>query len=122
PNGAGKTTLVRLITGEEKPDQGTIVTGPNTRFVHARQQKDELDPDLTVHEAVAGESEWVTIGDERITVRAYLLRFLFDSDALRKKISRLSGGERSRVQLARMLRVGGNFVILDEPTNDLDLP
>jgi ATP-binding cassette subfamily F protein uup len=121
-NGVGKTTLVRLLTGAEKPDAGTIAVGPNTRFVEASQKKDELDPELTVHEAVAGESEWVTVGDEKITVRAYLLRFLFESDALKKKVGRLSGGERSRVQLARMLRGGGNFVILDEPTNDLDLP
>ncbi len=122
PNGVGKTTLIKLILGEEKPDSGTIVVGPNTRFVHARQQKDDLDPELTVHEAVAHESEWVTVGEERISIRAYLMRFLFPSDALRMKVGRLSGGERSRVQIARMLRAGGNFVVLDEPTNDLDLP
>ena len=122
PNGAGKTTLVKIMTGEEKPDSGTILTGPNTRFVHARQQKDDLDPELTVHEAVAGDSDWVTVGEEKITIRAYLMRFLFSSDSLRTKVGRLSGGEKSRVQLARMLRDGGNFVILDEPTNDLDLP
>ncbi len=122
PNGVGKTTLIRMIMGEEKPDSGTIAVGPNTRFVHARQQKDELDPEMTVHEAVAHESEWVTIGEERISIRAYLLRFLFSSESLRMKVGRLSGGERTRVQIARMLRAGGNFVVLDEPTNDLDLP
>jgi ATP-binding cassette subfamily F protein uup len=121
-NGVGKTTLIKLLTGEEKPDSGTVTVGPNTRFVHARQQKDDLDPELTVHEAVGHDSDWITIGDQRITVRAYLLRFLFPSEQLRMKVGRLSGGERSRVQLARMLRDGGNFVILDEPTNDLDLP
>ncbi|MBI3726239.1 ABC-F family ATP-binding cassette domain-containing protein [bacterium] len=121
-NGAGKTTLVHVLTGEAKPDSGDVIVGANTRFLHARQERDELDPELTVRQAVSGDSDWVVVGDERITVRAYLLRFLFSPDALETKLGRISGGERSRVQLARMLRGGGNFVILDEPTNDLDLP
>jgi len=122
PNGMGKTTLMRLILGQDQPDAGEIEVGLNTRFIYADQGRNLLDPEKTVVEEVAGDSQWVQIGDQTITVRGYLKRFLFTDEQANTPIKRLSGGEQNRVQLAKLLRTGGNFLIFDEPTNDLDLP
>jgi len=120
-NGAGKTTLLRVMQGLEAPDAGRVVIGPSTRFAYVDQARVELDPEKTVYEEVAGDSEFVQIGPERISVRAYLTRFLFPGERQQHFIRGLSGGERNRVALAKLLRAGGNVLLLDEPTNDLDL-
>lgn len=121
PNGAGKTTLLRLILGEEQPDRGRIEIGASTRLVYNSQTRTELDPELTVYQAVAENTDHVTIAGERVHIRGYLSRFLFPPQLQEAKVGRLSGGERNRLQLARLLRDGGNVILLDEPTNDLDL-
>ena len=121
-NGLGKTTLLRLLMKELEPQQGTVHHGSSIKFVYADQARETLDPDATVLEEVAGDLEYVNIGGRNIGFRAWLERFLFDEQTARMPIRLLSGGERNRVQLAKMLREGGNVVVLDEPTNDLDLP
>jgi len=121
PNGMGKTTLMRLLMGELQPDTGTIEVGQNTRFLYADQGRDRLDTGKTVVEEVAGDSQWVKIGERTVSVRGYLRRFLFSDEQANTHVHRLSGGEQNRVQLAKLLREGANFLILDEPTNDLDL-
>jgi sulfate-transporting ATPase len=121
PNGAGKTTLLRMITGQEKPDAGTIEIGPTTVFCYVAQDREALDDDRTVYEEVAEGGETVRIGKEDVNVRAYLSRFLFRGPDQGKLVGQLSGGERNRLLLAKMLKKGGNVLILDEPTNDLDL-
>jgi ABC transport system ATP-binding/permease protein len=121
PNGAGKTTLLRMILGELEPDRGTIIRGANTSITYADQRR-VLDEDDTVIEAVAGDNDVVFIGETAVSVHAFLDGLLFDGAQQRTKISALSGGERSRVALAKALRHSANVLILDEPTNDLDLP
>jgi ABC transport system ATP-binding/permease protein len=121
PNGAGKTTLMRMILGEISPDRGEIVRGQNTSIAYADQRR-PLDDENTVLEEVADDNDVVHIGEEAISVYGFLSALLFDGAAQRAKIASLSGGERSRVALAKALRVSANLLILDEPTNDLDLP
>ncbi|HBN09772.1 MAG TPA: energy-dependent translational throttle protein EttA [Cyanobacteria bacterium UBA8530] len=121
PNGIGKTTLMRLILGDLEPDEGSVEVGVNTRFVYAAQGRDLLDPEKTLLEEIAGESEWVQLEDKQITLRSYLKRFLFTDEQANTPIKRLSGGEQNRAQLAKLLRTGGNVLLFDEPTNDLDL-
>lgn len=121
PNGAGKTTLLRMIKGDLAPDAGEVVRGVNTEIAYADQRR-PLDPDNTVLSEVAGDSDVVFVGDEPVPVYGFLDGLLFDGAAQRSKISGLSGGERSRVALAKALRQRANLLILDEPTNDLDLP
>jgi ABC transport system ATP-binding/permease protein len=120
PNGAGKTTLLRMIKGELTPDAGEIVQGTNTAIAYADQRR-ILDDKNSVLEEVAGDNDTVWIGDQAISVHTFLDGLLFDGAAQRTKIAALSGGERSRVALAKALRVTANVLILDEPTNDLDL-
>ncbi len=120
PNGAGKTTLLRVILGEEAPDEGRVEMGKNTRIAYFDQRREDLDPDATLYEAVSGE-DWVSVGGSRVHLRSYLERFLFPPAQQRQKIRSLSGGERNRVLLARLLLQQANLLILDEPTNDLDL-
>jgi ATP-binding cassette subfamily F protein uup len=120
-NGLGKTTLLRMILGEVQPAAGTVEIGARTEINYVDQSKLLLDDDKTLWEEVGAGSEWVKLGEESITLRAWLRRFLFTEDRLNTKIRLLSGGERSRVMLAKILRRGGNLLILDEPTNDLDL-
>ncbi len=122
PNGMGKTTLMRILMGLEAPDAGTVDVGVNTKFLYADQGRGRLDPAKTVLDEVAGDAQWVHIGGQQISVRAYLKRFLFTDEQAATPVKRLSGGEQNRVQLAKLLREGGNVLILDEPTNDLDLP
>ena len=121
PNGAGKTTLVRTILGEVAPDAGRVVVGQNTRFAYLEQGRTELSDDRTVLEEVAEGSDHVILDEGPIHVRTFLRMLLFADAAADTRIGSLSGGERNRVQLARLLRRGGNVLVLDEPTNDLDL-
>ena len=120
-NGLGKTTLVNLITGREKPDAGELEVGQNTSFCYVDQTRQSLNDEKTVYEEVAAGSEVIAYGDKELSVRHYLARFLFTGPIQQTRVGQLSGGERNRVQLAKSLRKPSNFVILDEPTNDLDL-
>jgi ABC transport system ATP-binding/permease protein len=120
PNGVGKTTLLRIILGQEPPDQGEVVLGQNTRTAYFDQERQDLDPDSSIYEAVA-DTDFVTIGAERMHLRAYLDNFLFPPESQRQRIRSLSGGERNRVLLARLFLQEANLLVLDEPTNDLDL-
>jgi ABC transport system ATP-binding/permease protein len=121
PNGAGKTTLLRLITGEESPDAGEVKPGVNTRIAYYDQARADLDPDADLLESVAGRQEWVEAGGRRVHVRTYLNSYLFPTDMHEQRVGSLSGGERNRLLLARLLLQDANLLILDEPTNDLDV-
>jgi len=120
-NGLGKTTLLRLLLKEIEPEAGSVVHGNSVRVVYADQQRTALDPEKSVLEEVAGGLEYVTVGESRIGFRAWLKAFLFTEETAAMPIRLLSGGECNRVLLAKMLRNGGNVVVMDEPTNDLDL-
>ncbi|HEX2165930.1 MAG TPA: ABC-F family ATP-binding cassette domain-containing protein [Longimicrobiales bacterium] len=120
PNGAGKTTLVRIILGEEPPDSGEVEVGVNTRIAYFDQLRTQLDPTLSVYEA-AGGLDWVEIGGRRVHLRSWLEDFLFPTERQEQKVSSLSGGERNRLMLAKLFMQPSNLLILDEPTNDLDL-
>ncbi len=119
PNGSGKTTLLRLIIGEEEPDSGEVILGETTRIGYFDQAR-ELDETLTVERAVS-ERDWVEVGGESVHLRAYLNRFLFPPHVQKQKVSALSGGEKNRLLLARLFLHDFNLLVLDEPTNDLDL-
>ncbi|HUS26878.1 MAG TPA: ABC-F family ATP-binding cassette domain-containing protein [Kofleriaceae bacterium] len=121
-NGAGKTTLIRTILGLEKPDRGEVIAGINTKPAYFEQGRSELRDELTVLEEVGDGYDWVDLPDGRVHVRGFLRMMAFPDSIADTKIGQLSGGERNRVQLARLLRRGGNLLVLDEPTNDLDLP
>lgn len=120
PNGVGKTTLLRIILGEEPPDSGIVVVGKNTRMAYFDQSRQDLDPDASVIESL-GSGDWVDRGERRVHVRSYLESFLFPTAVHEQAVRSLSGGERNRLLLARLLLRDANLVILDEPTNDLDL-
>ena len=122
PNGAGKTTLLRVCLGERPPDEGTVKLGRQVRVNYIDQARMQLDPNRTVIEEVADSGETVYFGGEPMGVRSYLRRFLFAEDRGRETVGKLSGGERARLMLAKVLKRGGNLLVLDEPTNDLDLP
>lgn len=121
PNGAGKTTLVRTLMGELQPAAGKITVGQNTRYAYLDQGRAELDDERTVLEEVSEGSSSVDLPDGPVHVRTFLRMFLFDDRFADTPIGKLSGGERNRVQLTKLLRRGGNVLVLDEPTNDLDL-
>jgi ATP-binding cassette subfamily F protein uup len=120
-NGLGKTTLLKIITGELTPSDGTIKIGQLTKFNYVDQGRLQLNDERTVLDELADGTEFVQWGEAKLSVRAYLKRFLFADDRISMQVKYLSGGERSRLLLARILKSGGNFLILDEPTNDLDL-
>src|SRR5437667_790675 len=121
-NGLGKTTLLRVILGQLAPTEGTVKTGQLTKFNYVDQGRLQLNEERTVLDEVADGTEFVQWGNATLSVRSYLKRFLFADDRITTPVKKLSGGERSRLLLARILKCGGNFLILDEPTNDLDLP
>jgi ATP-binding cassette subfamily F protein uup len=120
-NGVGKSTLLRVILGEHQPAAGEVKIGARTEINYVDQNRIQLDENNTVYDEVGEKSEVVRLGEESITLRSYLRRFLFSEERINTKISQLSGGERSRILLAKILKRGGNVLILDEPTNDLDL-
>ena len=121
PNGAGKTTLFRMITGQEKPDSGTLRLGPTVKLAHVDQSRDALDADKTVWEAISNKQDFIRLGSREIQSRAYIARFNLTGAEQQKKVGVLSGGERNRVHLAMMLKEEANVLLLDEPTNDLDV-
>ncbi|ABB32704.1 ABC transporter related protein [Geobacter metallireducens RCH3] len=121
PNGCGKTTLMRMIMGEEPPDGGTVVIGAKTRIAYFDQNREILDPSLTLYDFL-GEGDYVTVGGERRHKIGYLEEFLFPPSDRMRRIATLSGGEKSRLILARLMLADANLLVLDEPTNDLDIP
>ena len=121
PNGAGKTTLVKTLLGQLPPDKGQVIIGANTRVAAMDQGRVDLDDEKTVLDEVSEGSDWVPLADGQVHVRTFLRQMLFHATAIDTRIGQLSGGERNRVMLARLLRRAGNLLVLDEPTNDLDL-
>ena len=121
PNGAGKTTLFRMITGQEKPDAGTIKIGESVHLGYVDQSRDSLDPNKNVWEEISGGLDQILLGKKEVNSRAYVSAFNFKGADQQKKVGALSGGERNRVHLAKMLKSGANVLLLDEPTNDLDV-
>ncbi|GAX61902.1 ABC transporter ATP-binding protein [Candidatus Scalindua japonica] len=121
PNGAGKTTLFKMITGKEQPDSGTLKIGDTVKLAYVDQERDTLDPGKTIWEIVSGGRNTIELGNNEVNSRAYVARFNFSGADQQKKVDVLSGGERNRVHLACMLKEGANVILLDEPTNDLDV-
>ena len=121
PNGAGKSTLFRMITGKEKPGKGEVAIGPTVKMAYVDQSRDALEGDKTVFEYVAGGADMLNVGKFEMPSRAYLGRFNFKGTDQGKKVGNLSGGERGRLHLAKTLIAGGNVLLLDEPSNDLDV-
>jgi ATP-binding cassette subfamily F protein uup len=121
PNGVGKTTFLRVLLGELPPDDGKLVIGKNTKVAYYDQTRAALDPDQTVYEAASHGEDWVEIGGNKIALRDYLDDLLFPVPMQRQKVAALSGGERNRLLLARLFLQGSNVLVLDEPTNDLDI-
>jgi ATP-binding cassette ChvD family protein len=120
-NGAGKTTLFRMITGQEKPDGGTLRIGETVKLAYVDQSRDTLDGDKTAFDEIAQGAEFLEIGKRKVPARAYVAGFNFKGTDQQKRVKDLSGGERNRVHLAKVIRSGGNVLMLDEPTNDLDV-
>jgi sulfate-transporting ATPase len=121
PNGAGKTTLLKMITGQETPDQGSVTVGETVQLAYVDQARDVLDDEKTVWEEISSGQEILELGNRKMNSRAYVASFNFHGTDQQKKVGVLSGGERNRVHLARMLTQGANVILLDEPTNDLDV-
>jgi ATP-binding cassette ChvD family protein len=121
PNGAGKTTLFRMIVGDDAPDAGRLDVGPTVVLGYVDQSRDELAPDTTVFDEIAGGLDRIVVGNRELHARAYVASFGFKGSDQQKKVGQLSGGERNRVQLAKVLKSGANVLLLDEPTNDLDV-
>ena len=121
PNGAGKTTLFKMITGQEKPDSGTISVGETVKLAYVEQTREKVDPKKSIYDVISGGNEIIKLGNREINARAYVARFNFSGADQQKLTGVLSGGERNRVQLAMMLKEGANVLLLDEPTNDLDV-
>ena len=121
PNGAGKSTLFKMLTGQETPDEGTLKIGDTVTLGYVDQSRDDLDPNKTVWEEISGGTDIIELGKTTMNSRAYVGAFNFRGGDQQKKVGLLSGGERNRVHLAKMLKSGGNLILLDEPTNDLDV-
>jgi energy-dependent translational throttle protein EttA len=121
PNGAGKTTLFRMIVGQEQPDSGTLSVGSTVQLAYVDQSRDSLDGSKTVWEEISGGNDQMLLGDRTVNSRAYVGRFGFMGPDQQKRVGMLSGGERNRVHLAKMLKSGANVILLDEPSNDLDV-
>ncbi|HEX4539581.1 MAG TPA: energy-dependent translational throttle protein EttA [Acidimicrobiales bacterium] len=120
-NGAGKTTLLRMITDQEKPDEGSLVVGPTVSLAYVDQSRQALDPSRTVYEEITDGQDRLVVGGREIHGRAYVAGFNFTGSDQQKRVGDCSGGERNRIHLAKVLRSGGNVLLLDEPTNDLDV-
>ena len=120
-NGAGKTTLFKMMVGLETPTEGALEVGSTVQFAYVDQSRDNLDPEATVFDEISGGQEHMVVGNREIHARAYVASFGFKGSDQQKKVGEISGGERNRVQLAKVLRTGGNVLLLDEPTNDLDV-
>ena len=121
PNGAGKTTLFRMITGHEQPDTGSLKIGETVSLAYVDQTRESLDPEKSIWEVISNGEDKIRLGDLQVNSRAYVARFNFTGADQQKKVGMISGGERNRVHLARMLKQGANVILLDEPTNDLDV-
>jgi len=121
PNGAGKSTLFKMLTGQEQPDEGTVEIGNTVELSYVDQSRDDLNPDDNVWEAISGGAELIVLGYAEVNSRDYCSSFNFKGSAQQKKVGLLSGGERNRVHMARLLKDGGNVLLLDEPTSDLDV-
>ncbi|MEM8752484.1 MAG: energy-dependent translational throttle protein EttA, partial [Pseudomonadota bacterium] len=121
PNGAGKSTLFKMITGDEKPDEGAITFGDTVELAYVDQSRDALDPKKTVWEEISGGTDVITLGEAEMNSRAYCGAFNFKGGDQQKPVGLLSGGERNRVHMAKLLKLGGNLILLDEPSNDLDV-
>ena len=121
PNGAGKTTLFRMIVGQDNPDEGLIRVGDTVKLGYVDQSRDALDGKKTVFEEISGGNDMIKLGNREVPSRAYVGWFNFKGPDQQKKVGQLSGGERNRVHLAKMLKSGANLILLDEPTNDLDV-
>ncbi|KAA3650711.1 MAG: energy-dependent translational throttle protein EttA [Proteobacteria bacterium] len=121
PNGAGKTTLFKMINGTEQPDEGTITVGPTVELAYVSQSREDLGSDKQLWQEVADGEEVIKVGNYSVPARAWLSRFNFKGADQQKQVKHLSGGERNRLQLAKVLKIGGNVLMLDEPTNDLDV-
>ncbi|MBQ3696049.1 MAG: energy-dependent translational throttle protein EttA [Alphaproteobacteria bacterium] len=121
PNGAGKTTLMRIITGQEKPDEGTFRIGETVKLGYVDQSRDALNDNNTVWQEISGGNDTLLLGKREVPSRAYVAQFNFKGADQQKKVGQLSGGERNRVHMAKMLKSGANVLLLDEPTNDLDV-
>lgn len=121
PNGAGKTTLFRMIVGQEKPDKGTLTVGSTVKLAYVDQSRDSLNADASVWQEISEGTDQLVLGDRTVNSRAYVARFGFPGPDQQKKVGTLSGGERNRVHLAKMIKSGGNVILLDEPSNDLDV-
>ena len=121
PNGAGKTTLMRIITGQEKPDSGSLKVGETVKLGYVDQSRDSLNDNNTVWQEISNGNDMLTLGKREVSSRAYVSQFNFKGADQQKKVGQLSGGERNRVHMAKMLKSGANVLLLDEPTNDLDV-
>jgi len=121
PNGAGKTTLFRMLVGQDKPDNGSIKVGDTVKLAYVDQSRDALDGSKTVYEEIAGGSDVIVVGKREMAARAYVGGFNFKNTDQQKLVKELSGGERNRVHLAKVIKSGGNVLLLDEPSNDLDV-
>ena len=121
PNGAGKTTLFRLITGQEKPDSGTFKVGDTVKLSYVDQSRDSLNDDKSIYDEISEGNEVILLGNQEVNARKYVSHFNFSGTDQQKKVGLLSGGERNRVHLAKMLKTEGNVILLDEPSNDLDV-
>jgi energy-dependent translational throttle protein EttA len=121
PNGAGKTTLLRMITGQESPDEGRVRIGETVTLAYVDQSRDTLAGEKTVWEEISSGEETISLGNRKMNSRAYVASFNFLGSDQQKRVKDLSGGERNRVHLAKILKEGANVILLDEPTNDLDV-
>jgi ATPase subunit of ABC transporter with duplicated ATPase domains len=121
PNGTGKTTCLKLITGRLKPQSGKVTVGQSVEICHVDQERETLDPNKTVWQEISDSQDLIKLGKLEVNSRSYVAKFNFTGQDQQQLVGSLSGGQRNRVQLAKMLRRGGNVVLLDEPTNDLDL-